>query len=75
MKKIFKFMNIEAERARKGLTKEELAKELGISTRTYYNWITGERPIPHTALVKMKHIFNTKIDYLLKEYEEESNGK
>lgn len=66
---IFKFMNIEAERARKGMTKEELSKELGVSTKTYYNWINGERPIPNTALSKMKKIFGVKIDYLLEEGE------
>lgn len=66
---IFKFMNIEAERARKGMTKEELSKELGVSTKTYYNWINGERPIPNTALAKMKTMFGTNIDYLLEESE------
>lgn len=64
---MFKFMNIEAERARRGMTKEELSKELGVSTKTYYNWISGERPIPNTALSKMKNIFDVKIDYLLEE--------
>lgn len=60
-------MNIEAERARKGLTKENLAKELGVSTKTYYNWISGATPIPNTALIEMKKIFNVGIDYLLEE--------
>lgn len=71
---IFKFMNIEAERARKGMTKEELSRELGVSTRTYYNWINGERPIPNTALAKMKNMFGTDIDYLLEESEVEKNA-
>lgn len=71
---IFKFMNIEAERARKGMTKEELSKELGVSTRTYYNWISGERPIPNTALAKMKIMFGTDIDYLLVESEVENSA-
>ena len=31
--------SIEAERVRKGWTKEELAKKLNVSTKTYYNWI------------------------------------
>lgn len=64
---MFKFMNIEAERARKGMSKEELSRKLGVSTQTYYNWISGKRPIPNTALSKMKIIFNVKIDYLLEE--------
>lgn len=31
--------NIEAERIRNGFTKDKLAKKLGVSTKTYYNWI------------------------------------
>lgn len=64
---LFRFMNIEAERARAGLSKGELAKMLGASTRTYYNWIKGTTPIPHTVLLKMKELFKTSIDYLLEE--------
>lgn len=57
--------SIEAERARNGLTKEELAKKLGVSVRTYYNWISEETDIPSTKLVIMSRLFNTDIDYLL----------
>lgn len=38
--------NIEAERARRGLSKDELSGELGISTRTYYNWVSEETDSP-----------------------------
>lgn len=57
--------SIEAERARNGLTKEELAKKLGVSVKTYYNWINEETDIPSTKLVMMSRLFNTGIDYLL----------
>lgn len=57
--------SIEAERARNGLTKEELAKKLGVSVRTYYNWISEETDIPSTKLVIMSRLFGTDIDYLL----------
>lgn len=60
-------LNIEAERARKRLTKEELARKLGISVRTYYNWINGETDIPGSALLKMAKMFNVSIEYLLEE--------
>lgn len=56
---------IEAERARNSLTKEELAKEIGVSNKTYYNWLSGVSPIPSTALIKMANMFNVSIDYLL----------
>lgn len=57
--------NIEAERVRKGLSKEKLAKELGISLKTYYNWVNKEMDIPSSALIRMAKIFGTDIDYLL----------
>ncbi|MEW4411566.1 helix-turn-helix transcriptional regulator [Clostridium sp. AN503] len=57
--------SIEAERVRKGWTKEELAKKLGISIKTYYNWINEETDVPSTALVKMSRMFGTDVDYLL----------
>lgn len=59
------YSNIEAERARKGLTKEELATRIGISTKTYYNWLNGTNPIPSTALIKMADMFGVDIDYIL----------
>lgn len=62
-------MNIEAERARLGITKDELAKRLGISLKTYYNWISGIRPMPHTKLKEMSKMFGTKVDYLVEETE------
>ncbi|WP_173015678.1 MULTISPECIES: helix-turn-helix transcriptional regulator [unclassified Lactonifactor] len=64
-------LNIEAERARKRLTKEELAKTLDISVKTYYNWINGDTDIPGSALLKMAKLFGTSIEYLLEETEKE----
>ncbi len=57
--------SIEAERVRKGLTKEELAKKLGISVKTYYNWINEETDVPSSALLRMSKMFGTDVDYLL----------
>ncbi|WP_420890453.1 helix-turn-helix domain-containing protein [Eubacterium limosum] len=62
-----RFVNIEAERARKELSKESLAQKLGVSTKTYYNWINGDTPIPSTALINMSELFNKDIDYLLRD--------
>ena len=59
------YNNIEAERARKGLSKEELATRIGISVKTYYNWLNGTNPIPSIALIKMADMFGVGIDYLL----------
>lgn len=59
--------NIEAERVRNGLTKERLAKKLGVSLKTYYNWVNGENDISSSALLKMAKLFEVSIEYLLEE--------
>lgn len=56
---------IEAERVRFNLSREELAKKLNISVRTYYNWINEETDIPGIKLVIMARMFGTDVDYLL----------
>lgn len=57
--------SIEAERVRHGLTKEQLAAELGVSVKTYYNWIKEETDVPSSALLKMSKMFETTMDYLM----------
>lgn len=57
--------SIEAERARNGLSKEELAKKLGVSIKTYYNWINEETDMPISKPVMLSRLFGTDIDYLL----------
>lgn len=57
--------NIEAERVRYRLSKEELAKRLNISVKTYYNWINEETDAPISKLVILARMFGTKIDYLV----------
>lgn len=65
------FKNIEAERARNGMTKESFASQIGVTTKTYYNWLNGTNPIPSTALIKMSDILHVSIDYLLGREKEE----
>lgn len=59
------YPNIEAERARLGLSKEEFAKKLGVTTKTYYNWLGGINPIPSNRLILLAKLCNVSIDYLL----------
>ena len=61
------YPNIEAERVRKGISREKLAEELNVSISTYYNWLAGRIAIPSTDLKKMANIFGANIDYLLTE--------
>lgn len=57
--------NIEAERVRNQLTKEDMAKKLGVSLKTYYNWVSQETDMPISFLVKISNMFGTTTDYLL----------
>ena len=57
--------SIEAERVRKGWTKEELAKKLNVSTKTYYNWINEVRDIPSRKLQRLAKILDVTMEYLL----------
>ncbi len=59
-----KYPNIEAERVRHQFTKAEIARELGVTPKTYYNYLRGT-PIPAPALVIMARLFGTSTDYLL----------
>lgn len=58
-------VNIEAERARKKLTKEEFTERLGISPRTYYNWLNEDTDIPGTKLMEMAAMFGVTMEYLM----------
>ena len=60
-----KYPNIEAERARMGLTVARLARELGVVGDTYRAWIAGNEPIPLTACVIMGDLLKCSVDYLL----------
>lgn len=61
----YKYPNIEAERARRGYSQEELIKQLGYKERrSYYAWLTSGN-IPTSVLIKMADLFNCSVDYLL----------
>lgn len=58
------YPNIEAERARYGYNKDEFAEKLGVSRKTYYNWVVKGK-IPQSKLEKMASLFGTTTEYLL----------
>ena len=58
------YPNINAERSRAGMTVEDLAKSLGVTRKTVYNWMAHGN-IPHSKLEKMSELFHCSIDYLL----------
>lgn len=59
-----RYPNINAERARRGLSTAQLAKMLGVTRKTVYNWIS-KGDIPQSKLEKMASFFDCSIDYLL----------
>lgn len=61
---MFLYPNIEAERARINMSQEELANQLKVERKSYYNWQTKGN-IPVKALLKLADIFNCSVDYLL----------
>ena len=63
MKRYLVFPNIEAERARNGLTIPDLCRELGVSQKTFYNWYKIGK-IPIKKLIKLADLFNVSADYL-----------
>lgn len=59
------FPNIDAERARFGMSKLDLAKELGVSYSTLKSWMNGKTDMPCTKVVAMAKLFGVTSDYLL----------
>ena len=58
------YHNINAERSRAGMTVEDLAKHLGVTRKTVYNWM-AHGSNPQSKLVKMSELIHSSIDYLL----------
>ena len=59
-----KYPNIEAERVRKSISQEELAKKLGVERKSYYNWLKRGN-IPVSMLIQLSDLFDCSTDYLL----------
>lgn len=59
-----KYPNISAERVRRGLSKDDLARAMGVSRKTIHNW-ENEGRIPGAALSKLADFFGVSADYLL----------
>ena len=59
-----RYPNIAAERAKRGMSLETMASELGVARKTLYNWEHAGN-IPQSALERMSEMFDCSIDYLL----------
>lgn len=63
------FPNIEAERARRGLTLDEFTAAIGVCRKTYYNW-NALGKIPENKVEAIARLFGVPTDYI-EIYEEE----
>lgn len=54
--------NMRAERNRTGLTQEQVADIIGISTKTYISYEKNAKNIKATAIYKLSKVFNCTID-------------
>ncbi|MBR2131917.1 MAG: helix-turn-helix transcriptional regulator [Oscillospiraceae bacterium] len=59
------FPNIEAERARIGMTKARMATAIGVTSETVKNWQNGRTEIPASKIVALADMFGVTTDYLL----------
>lgn len=57
--------NIEAERIKRQMSKDELAGLLGVSRRTIQNWQNGSTEVPLSKLVCLSKAWGASVDYLL----------
>jgi len=65
------FINIDIERARRNMSRADVARALSVSEETLKDWIHRRRAIPAEGLRAMAHLFDgCTLDYLLKERSE-----
>ena len=60
------YPNINSQRSRRWMTVEEMARHLGVTRKTVYNWMAHGH-IPQSQLEAMSSLFNCSIDYLLQQ--------
>lgn len=61
----FMYPKIRDLREDKDMNQSQMAKMLGMSQTGYSKYETGENDIPSNILIKLAHIHETSIDYLL----------
>ena len=58
-----KLPNVEAERVRRGMTRDDLSQALGVTRKTLYLWLTTGN-IPQDKLEALADLFDVKAEYL-----------
>lgn len=62
-----KYPNIEAERARRGITRTDMVGVMDVSYATYRNIMTGKSQMPYDTARKLATYFGVPIEYLMEE--------
>lgn len=57
--------NMKAERARNGMTADEVAAAIGVHTNSVYAWERGEAEPKATHLIKLGQLYGCTPDYLM----------
>lgn len=60
-----KYPIIEAERIKRGMSRDEFANAVGVSSRTVSNWQSGKTELPVTKLLTICNTLRCRSDYLL----------
>lgn len=58
-------VEIDSIRKSKGITQKELVDQIGVSVKTYNNWVKERNPIPSDKLIAISKILSTSIDEML----------
>lgn len=58
------FPNLNAEIARSGITKKELAKVIGIASNDFYLRLSGKREFKRSECSRICKLLNNKFEYL-----------
>lgn len=58
-----KYPNLEAEIARGGLTKQEVADTIGVSRNTFYRWMNGDTDFPLDKAKAVSRTFFPSCDF------------
>lgn len=56
---------IEAERIKHQMSRDDMAKTLGVSKRTISNWQSGTTELPLSKLLALAKLWKCSVDYLL----------
>lgn len=61
------YPNVKAEMARKNITAQELAKDVGVTAQTFSSWMSGKTAPSIKSAIKIAEILERDVAYLFAE--------